>query len=262
VRGINTPPVISSVPPTQGGVGQLYAYAVQGTDADGDALRYLLPALPAGMAIDPVTGAIHWTPDQTQVGSHDVVVGVTDDQGGNAMQAFTIVVAPAPVNQPPNIVSSPTPAAAADQPYVYVVEARDPENDVLTFTLSAAPAGMAIDAASGIINWVPAATEIGTHRVTVAVSDGVGNVARQTYALKVQAANQPPQVTSTAPTAAVAGAVYRWQLPDVPVDEGAARHDDRPAGSDHLADRHRRRGCVSGGGGSRGFLGRDRQPGV
>src|SRR5262249_14424436 len=59
---INAPPVIVSTPPGMTPVnGQPYAYDVHALDPDGDPVRYLLAANPAGMTIDPTTGLINWT---------------------------------------------------------------------------------------------------------------------------------------------------------------------------------------------------------
>ena len=73
---------------------------------------------------------------------------VADAGGLSATQAFEVEVAEA--NDAPSIVSSPVTVAVEDEAYAYEVDAFDPDaGDVLTFSLTAAPAGMAIDAARG-----------------------------------------------------------------------------------------------------------------
>ena len=67
-------------------------------------------------------------------------------------------------NQAPGIVSTPVVNATADQLYTYDVDANDPDGDTLTFSLDAAPAGMSIDTASGLIQWTPDAAQVGTQR--------------------------------------------------------------------------------------------------
>ncbi|GAB4172912.1 MAG: multicopper oxidase domain-containing protein [Geothermobacteraceae bacterium] len=67
------------------------------TDPDtGDTLTFSLASAgaPAGMAIDPATGAVSWTPTYDQIGTHNVTVSVTDGQATTS-DTLTFVVAPA-----------------------------------------------------------------------------------------------------------------------------------------------------------------------
>ena len=83
-------------------------------------------------------------------------------------------------NQAPSIVSTPVVNATADQLYTYDVEANDPDaGDTLTFSLDAAPAGMTIDASTGLIQWTPAAAQIGANAVTARATDAGGLFATQ-----------------------------------------------------------------------------------
>ena len=85
--------------------------------------------------------------------------------------------------------------------YVYDTDAVDPDGDPLTYTLPTAPAGMGIDPVSGLIRWGPAPTQIGSHPVTVSVSDGRGGTAVQNFlvcVLEVQG-NRPPLFVSLPP---------------------------------------------------------------
>ncbi|MHB0954937.1 MAG: putative Ig domain-containing protein [Pirellulaceae bacterium] len=232
VRGANLPPAILSVPSTQGSVGQVYDYPVRATDADADALRFLLTIFPTGMTIDESSGLIRWTPSPTQVGPQDVVVGVTDGQGGSATQSFTVVVAAAPVNHPPIVTTVPATAATLNHIYHYDVDASDPEGDSLTFALSIGPTGMTIDSNTGVITWTPTASQVGNHRVTLTVADGAGNRAGQSYTLVVQPANRAPSIDSEAVPSTTAGLVYRYDLQARDPDENALtyRLSSGPAG--------------------------------
>ena len=73
-------------------------------------------------------------------------------------------------NNPPVITSTPIETATLEKLYTYTIEANDPDGDALTYSLTTSPAGMAIDAATGIITWIP--TAIGSYDVTIVVSDG------------------------------------------------------------------------------------------
>ncbi len=187
VANVDRAPAITSVAPTDATEGQLYRYDVEASDPDaGDSLTFSLDTAPAGMVIDGVTGIVEWTPGNGQAGNHDVVVRVTDTAGLSDTQPFTIAVA-AP-NQAPSITSVAPTAATEGQPYRYDVDAIDPDaGDVLVFSLDSAPAGMAIDQASGVISWTPAAGQAGDHQVTVRVADSGGLTDSQTFTITVTA---------------------------------------------------------------------------
>ena len=68
----------------------------------------------------------------------------------------------------------------------YDVNATDPDvGDVLTFSLTTAPAGMTIDPASGLIAWTPAANQAGPQPVGVRVQDAGGLFATQNFTIQV-----------------------------------------------------------------------------
>lgn len=70
-----------------------YLYDVNATDPDaGDTLTFSLTTLPSGMTINPSTGIINWTPDNTQVGDQTITVIVTDNEGLTDSQTYTLVV--------------------------------------------------------------------------------------------------------------------------------------------------------------------------
>ena len=57
------------------------------------------------------------------------------------------------LNEAPAITTVPAVNAEEDRPYRYDIDAFDPDNDPLTFTLVVGPGGMTVDAASGQISW-------------------------------------------------------------------------------------------------------------
>ena len=99
------PPAITSTPPTQATVGQLYRYDVAENNPDGQTLTFDLTSHPAGMVVDPATGVVVWTPTADEVGSQSAVLRVSDARGDVVLQDLAITVAPADV--PPVITSEP-----------------------------------------------------------------------------------------------------------------------------------------------------------
>ena len=117
------------------------------------------------------------------------------------------------VNQPPRITTVPDVEALSGQPYIYDVDATDPDDDTLTFVLVTAPEGMVVDAATGRITWNPTTADQGTQTVTVQVDDGRGGSAQQQYVLSViePPPNRPPVFTSVPFVSASINTPYTYQ---------------------------------------------------
>jgi serine protease AprX len=95
-------------------------------------------------------------------------------------------------NRPPQITSTPPTSATAGSLYRYPVTASDPDNDALSFSLDAAPAGMSIDAATGLIQWTPGIDQVGSQAATVRVTDARGKAATQAFSVSVAPPNRAP----------------------------------------------------------------------
>lgn len=103
-------------------------------------------------------------------------------------------------NQPPAITSTPVTDAQEGQPYSYDVNAVDPEGKALSFILDQAPAGMVIDAATGLITWTPAFADVGVVDVAVRVNDALLASASQFFQITVQPRpNTPPTANPGGP---------------------------------------------------------------
>ncbi len=190
------PPRFRSLPPKETSLGQAVNYRADAFDPDGTSVRYALTRGPVGMSIHADSGVLSWRPEQ--LGQAAIEITAIDEAGERAVQAFTLnVIAGSVGNQPPVITSSPRGPAARNLLYRYPVEARDPDGDVLTYTLDAdsLARGMTITAA-GLIEWLP--TAAGQVPITVSVRDALGATTQQSFTLPVLS-NAPPQITSTAP---------------------------------------------------------------
>ncbi len=76
--------------------------------------------------------------------------------------------------------------AYLDTPYSYQVNAADPDNDTLTFSLMNEPEGMTIDPGTGLIEWTPTGTQSGWYTATIKVEDGRCGEATQQHRFHVQ----------------------------------------------------------------------------
>jgi large repetitive protein len=209
VNGINTPPQIQSSPNTVGGLNSPYKYQVKAIDLEGDTLKYTLGRRPTGMVVDPNTGLITWTPNSAQIGTQTIDVLVTDAQGSVSTQTYNLVVGSTPINQPPNITSTPKFTSDINTKYQYQILATDPENQQLTYALTTAPNGMVIDANTGLITWNN--PTLGNTQINITATDTSGAVATQGYTLK-GTQNNAPTINSTPKTQVIIGNTYRYDV--------------------------------------------------
>jgi RHS repeat-associated protein len=212
------PPNIISTPATRGTVGQLYTYAVQAKDVEGNTLTYSLVTAPTGMVIDPSTGLIQWAPATNQLGTQPVVIDVSDGQGGGAVQGYNIVVSSTAGSLPPTISSVPPLLTSTSQLYSYQVAATDPQGETLSYSLINAPTGMSIDATSGLVQWTPDTTQQGANPVLLAATNTDAEIATQNFTITVQPPNTPPVINSTPITTVTAGAPYEYDVTAVDPD--------------------------------------------
>src|SRR6185295_13049224 len=87
---------------------------------------------------------------------------------------------PASHNRAPVITSSPVTSAREGQLYNYQIQATDPDNNSLSYTLLQAPNGMSVSS-TGLVSWTPGASQGGSHTIVIKVSDGQGGVTIQQY---------------------------------------------------------------------------------
>ncbi|MEW8144030.1 MAG: Ig-like domain-containing protein, partial [Candidatus Thiodiazotropha endolucinida] len=212
VVNVNDAPVITSSAVTSINEREDYLYAVTATDPDvGDTLTFALDVAPVGMMIDTVGGQINWTPESVHIGSHPVVLVVTDAGGLSGTQTFTVIVHN--VEDAPVITSTAIITATEDLSYNYDVEAEDPDvGDSLNFSLAVSPTGMTIDSVSGVISWTPLSNQTGDHLVSITVTDSTGLNATQDFTLNVANVNDAPEILSAPVTTARELEDYTYQL--------------------------------------------------
>lgn len=190
----NRPPVVVSNAITHATTNQLYQYDVEAIDPDtGDEIRYSLAEFPPSMTIDPVSGAIAWTPTSENIGDHPVTVVVSDSENATGTQSFTVSVAEQ--GSGVRITSAAVTNATQDQEYRYDVNAAGGETSVpYAFSLEIFPPGMTINTDSGLVAWKPSNANIGSHPVIIVVSDARGGSDRQSFTLTVANVNDPPEI--------------------------------------------------------------------
>ncbi|MCB1682848.1 MAG: PASTA domain-containing protein [Pseudomonadales bacterium] len=164
------------------------------SDPDGDVLTYLwtlnFPTGSSAALSDATSATPSFVVDRD--GTYTATLTVNDGELTSAADSVTITATFSGENAP-SITSAPVTQGSVGSPYVYDVQAVDPDpGDTLTYTLLRAPVGMGIDAASGLIQWSPSAA--GAADVDVQVTDSTGRSDRQIYLVRVNngAGDQPP----------------------------------------------------------------------
>lgn len=148
-----------------------------------------------------------------------ITLRATDQGGLYDEQRFTLDISTA--NSPPEIVSTAPTVAAVGGHYHYPVEAQDLDRgDALRFGLKQGPTGMYIDPVQGHVNFRPVASQLGSHDVTIQVSDLLGAQAEQHYVLHVEQSYEVPRIVSSASMRIVQGYTYQYDI-DVHADATA-----------------------------------------
>ncbi|MEZ6093627.1 MAG: kelch repeat-containing protein [Pirellulaceae bacterium] len=127
---------------------------------------FALTSAPEGMTIDS-HGLVHWTPTETQVGEQNVSVRAIN-RAGEDIQSFSIQVASAI----PHVVTQPITTGATGVAYTYDVDATG--NPAPQYNLLEYPVGMQINSQTGVISWLPSASQFGDHNVVVVANNANG----------------------------------------------------------------------------------------
>src|SRR5690606_14654556 len=133
---------------------------------------------------------------------------VTDSTGLFDTQAYSIRAYRD--NQSPVITSTPVEEVNSGQAYIYDVDATDPDGDSLAYSLVVPPAGMSIDEETGVIQWQE--SEPGFYPVTIAVFDGNGGSASQSFMVSVIYVNNAPIIASDPVVTAEVGVAYQYSV--------------------------------------------------
>lgn len=200
VTNVNDAPVISSPAITTATQDIAYSYTVIATDLDvGAVLTLSVVTKPSWLSFNAVTGLLSGTPSNADVGSHAVLLRVTDADGLTADQSFSITVTNS--NDAPTITSTETTAAVQDAVYSYTFAAKDVDlDDVLTLSAVTIPSWLSFNAATGLLSGTPSNADVGSHPVTLRVTDTDGLTAEQSFSITVTNVNDAPVATSASVT--------------------------------------------------------------
>ncbi|GAB3570402.1 hypothetical protein GCM10027578_26700 [Spirosoma luteolum] len=170
------------------GVGYSTATAQAFRDPNGDALTYSASPLPAGVSINAGTGIISGTPSSTVGSPFTVQVTARDPAGASVSTSYVLNVVnanQAPVLTGTGITSPQTATVGVGYSTATAQAFRDPNGDALTYSASPLPAGVSINAGTGIISGTPSSTVGSPLSVQVTARDPAGASVSTSYLLNV-----------------------------------------------------------------------------
>ena len=160
------PPVITSAPaasPNPATTGQTINFTTAATDSDGDTLTYSWTFGDGSSGFGASTSHVY-----ASAGTYTAAVTVSDGNGGSASASVSVTVT---VYAPsPPVIGSPLAASdTVGSAFSYTISA---SNNPTRFNAENLPAGLSIDAASGIISGTP--TAAGTSNVILSATNAGG----------------------------------------------------------------------------------------
>ncbi|HOX39217.1 MAG TPA: Ig-like domain-containing protein [Candidatus Brocadiia bacterium] len=175
-----------------------------GSDADGDALSYVITVQPSHGALSVAGGTLTYAPQADFFGADSFRFIATDGQADSAEATASITINP--VNDPP-VSFDQTVATMRETPVDAVLDSWDIENDVLTYRIVADPAHGTVILEGGTATYTPAAGFAGVDSFSFVANDGTADGAPAIVTISVEAGGAPsatPQNVETPEDAALA----------------------------------------------------------
>lgn len=195
VFGVNDPPVLTAQV-FSSNEDERFQGAIQAFDIEGDTLEFTVIGLPQnGELTAQSNGNFSYMPNANFNGIDTFSMIVDDGEYNSSTVEMTIEVAP--VNDPPSLISSVL-SVKEDTLLMATLEASDPENDDLLFTLlSQAENGFAEINPNGDVSYTPKKDFNGRDTLIVGISDISGLSSTGTLTLDIEPVNDLPVLISS-----------------------------------------------------------------
>ncbi|MGE3310329.1 MAG: Ig-like domain-containing protein, partial [Limisphaerales bacterium] len=209
------PAVLEPIPDQVVREGDPLRIQLRASDPENDAITYLSENLPAGAALNPVTGGLDWTPGYHQAGTY--LLNFKANTGtSTSTQSARIEVLPA--NGAPVFTDATNWQVEEGQTLVFLLFALDPDNPgyvpptrlpsgelspesgsspTVVHSVEGLPTGADYDIATGRFSWTPGFDQAGRYTLVFQATDDGGGTGRPLSTrvevpIRVVNANRPP----------------------------------------------------------------------
>lgn len=218
----NNPPAIETIEGmVEAREKELFVLKINATDAEGDAITFTDNT--DMFNIDPISGLIEFTPTNDDVGINEITITASDDDEGTTTLILLINIVN--VNDPPVLEELGPQMAVEDQPYSLTVLASDIDtDDVLSFSDDTEL--FDIDTNTGAISFTPTDGQVGTHLVTITVTDAEGARDSETLTFTILNTNDAPVLSSIPDQNAKIGERFTYTVLASDIDDAVLLFSD------------------------------------
>lgn len=187
-------PAITSAATAGGGIGVPFSYQITATN---NPTSFGATGLPPGLSVNASTGLVSGTPSVS--GTFNATISATNATA-TATQALTITLGLGV----PVVTSGTTASGGTGAPFLYQITAT---NVPTSYGATGLPAGLAVNAATGLITGAPSAAGTFSANVSATNSSGTG-----TLALTINVTQLPPTVVTGVPVTGAAGVPFSYRI--------------------------------------------------
>ncbi|WP_320035944.1 Ig-like domain-containing protein [Halarcobacter sp.] len=136
-------------------------------------------------------GTLTYTPILNFFGTDRITFTATDNSGAIGFGYCDITITE--VNDAPTIYGAPTPTINIDKNYSFIPNASDPDNDILTFSISNKPSWLNFNQNTGELVGIPRSSDLGLYEnIVISVSDGQLSASLPAFSIEVTDTNSKP----------------------------------------------------------------------
>ncbi len=164
-------PIVTPVTSPTIAEGAALSLTFHATDAGNHAVTWSATGLPNGAMLDPLTGALTWTPAFGQAGVYPVTVNASDGSEAGST-SFSITVTH--TNLAPILVPLPPQSGRENTELTFTVAGADPDGETTTLSASNLPSGATFNVLTGAFQWTPSFMQAGDYTVTFTITNTAG----------------------------------------------------------------------------------------
>lgn len=198
-----TAPVVDPIHNDSASCGVSYASGAPSISSGTTPVTWSLGAgAPAGMTINPSTGAVSW-PTPLTTGSPYTITSTATNSCGNNSKSWTLTVSA----NPPAVAPISNDSASCGISYTSAAPSVSGGATPLTWSLISGPAGMTINSATGAVTWSSPDTIASPYSITVQ-ADSANGCGADSKSWMLTVNGSTPSINSIADAYAICGALY------------------------------------------------------